>query len=307
MRIVVTGATGFIGQPLVTRLRERGDAITVLSRDPARARDRLGVDAIEADLETPGAWIAALAGCDTIIHLAGEPIGGARWTARQKQIIRDSRVEATRTMVEALAALPATGRPRALICASGVDFYPFAADNDYDDDPVTEADPPGESFLARVCRDWEREAFAAEPLGVRVVAMRTGLVIGPGGAIGKMTSPFKLFVGGRIGHGRQWTSWIDREDVLGAYVAAATDDRYRGPINLVTDSIRNADFAKALGAALGKPSWLPVPGLALRAATGELAAYILNGRRVVPERLRALGFTWQRPALADALAAAISS
>jgi uncharacterized protein (TIGR01777 family) len=300
--VVVTGATGFIGPAIVARLREGGSRVVVLSRDAERARTRLGdVEAIAADLEAPGAWRDALANAAAILHLAGEPIAGKRWDARQKQVVRDSRVEATRTLVEAIAALPADARPRALIAASGVDYYGFAPDTDYDDDPVTEADPPGESFLARVCRDWEKEALAAEALGVRVACLRTGLVIGVGGALARMTTPFKLFVGGRIGHGRQWTSWIHRDDVALAYVTAATDERYRGPINLVTDSVRNADFAKALGRALGRPSWLPVPKLAVRAATGELAEYILQGRRVVPERLRALGFTWQQPTLEDAL------
>ncbi len=306
MTVVVTGATGFIGPAVVERLRAQGDAVRVLSRAAARARSVLGdVEAVAADLETPGAWRDALANTSAIVHLAGEPIAGKRWDARQKQVIRDSRVEATRTLVEAIAALPAAARPRTLISASGIDYYAFAADNDYDADPVTEADPPGETFLARVCRDWEREALVAESHGVRVACMRTGLVLGPGGALGKMTTPFKLFVGGRIGHGRQWTSWIHRDDVALAYAVAARDDRYRGPINLVTASIRNADFAKALGQAMHRPSWMPVPAFALRAAVGELAESLLHGRRVVPARLRELGFTWTQPRLVDALASGV--
>src|SRR5262249_60413642 len=142
-------------------------------------------------------------------------------------------------------------------------------------DEVTEKDPPGDTFLARVCRDWEREANAAGELGLRVATMRTGVVIGPGGALAKMTTPFKLFVGGRIGSGRQWFSWIHRADAVAAYVAALGDDRYTGPINLVAGSIRNAELAKTLGHALHRPSWLPVPGFALRAAVGELAEYLL--------------------------------
>jgi uncharacterized protein (TIGR01777 family) len=132
--------------------------------------------------------------------------------------------------------------------------------------------------------------------------MRTGMVLGPGGALAKLTTPFRLFVGGPIGSGRQWVGWIHRDDAVRAYLAAVTDERYAGPINLVTDSVRNADFARALGTALGRPSWLPVPGFALRAALGELADHALHGRRVVPARLRALGFTWIHPTLAEALA-----
>jgi len=306
MKIVVTGATGFVGSALVPALLARGDEVTVLSRNAARAKAALGaVTAVDADLEQPGAWTSSLAGQDAIIHLAGESVGVKRWNARQKQIVRDSRVEATRTIVEAIAALPAASRPKALISASGADYYPFAVDtDDFDDDPVSETDAPGESFLARLCRDWEKEATAAAEHGVRVVCMRTGLVIGPnGGGIEKMTTPFKFFVGGRLGHGRQFMPWIHRDDVVAAYIAAATDERYRGPINLVRASTRNADFARALGKALGRPSWLPVPAFAVKLAAGEFAEYVLQGRNVVPAKLTELGFTWKHATLESALAA----
>jgi len=305
MKIVVTGATGFVGSALVPALLARGDEVTVLSRNAARAKAALGdVTAVDADLEQPGAWTAALAGVDAILHLAGESVGVKRWNARQKQIVRDSRVEATRTIVEAIAALPAASRPKVLVSASGADFYPFAPEtDDFDDDPVPETDAPGESFLARLCRDWEKEALAAEAHGVRVVCMRTGLVVGPGGGLDKMTTPFKFFVGGRIGHGRQFMSWIHRDDVVAAYIAAATDERYRGPINLVRGSVRNAVFARELGKSLGRPSWLPVPAFAVKLAAGEFAEYVLHGRNVIPARLTELGFTWKHDTLASALAA----
>jgi uncharacterized protein (TIGR01777 family) len=307
MRVVVTGATGFVGQALVPALVARGDEVVALSRDAARARATLGagIEAVTADLEAPGAWTAALAGAASIVHLAGEPVAARRWDARQRQVIRDSRVETTRVLVEAIAALPAGVRPASLIAASGVDYYPFA-EGPLDDDEVTEADAPGDSFLARVCRAWEAEARAAEAHGVRVAMMRTGLVLGGGGALARMATPFRLFVGGRIGGGRQWLPWIHRDDAAAAYAAAVHDDRYRGPINLVTDSVRHRDFARALGAALGRPSWLPVPGFAVKVAVGELAEYLLHGRRVVPARLRELGFAWQHPALAGALEAALT-
>ncbi len=309
MKVVITGATGFIGQALVPALLVRGDEVVALSRDAERARAQLGagVTAVTADLEAPGAWTAALAGAGSVVHLAGEPVAAKRWNARQRQVIRDSRVETTRTIVEAIGALPAGERPGSLISASGTDFYPFAGDGvPLDDDEVTEADPPGDTFLARVCRDWEAEAGAAERHGVRVAMMRTGLVLGGGGGLAKMTTPFKLFAGGPIGSGRQWLPWIHRADAAAAYAAAVHDELYRGPINLVTDSVRNRDFARALGAALHRPSWLPVPGLAVRAVAGELAEYLLHGRRVVPARLRALGFAWQHPALDGALEAALA-
>lgn len=301
---MVTGATGFIGVPLVAALRARGDAITVLSRDAARARAELGeVTAVTAELQAPGAWTAALAGAGAIVHLAGAPVAAGRWDARRKQLLRDSRVETTRTIVEAIAALPADQRPHTLVSASGTDYYPFAPDLEFDDDDVTEIDPPGDSFLARVCRDWEHEAIAAEPLGVRVVCMRTGLVLGDGGALAKLATPFKLFAGGRIGNGHQWVPWIHLEDVVRAYEAAVSDHRYVGPINLVAGSVRNADLARAVGKWLGRPSWLPVPGFALRAAVGEFADYLLAGRKVVPAKLHALGFAWTHSTLAGALSA----
>jgi uncharacterized protein (TIGR01777 family) len=304
--IVVTGATGFIGTALVAALRAAGHAVTALTRDASRARRVLGdATVVTADLQSAGPWTSALAGAAAIVHLAGEPVAGRRWDAREKQRLRDSRVETTRTLVEAIAALPAASRPRALISASGIDYYPFAPDagtTEFDDDEVTERDPPGDSFLARLCRDWEAEARAAEALGVRVVCMRTGMVLGPGGALARLVVPFRLFAGGPIGSGRQWVSWIHRDDAVRAYATAIGDERYTGPINLVTGSVRNAELARALGAALGRPSWLPVPGFALRAALGELADYALHGRRAVPARLRELGFTWTYPTLAPALA-----
>jgi hypothetical protein len=308
MKVVVTGATGFVGQALVPVLRARGDEVIALSRDAARVRETLGegVTAVAADLEAKGPWTASLAGAGAIVHLAGESVGAKRWNARQKQVIRDSRVESTRTIVEAIGALPAGERPRALICASGTDYYPFADEAFDDDDEVAETAPAGDSFLARVCRDWEAEAHGAEAHGLRVVTMRTGLVLGGGGALSKMTTPFRFFVGGRVGSGRQWLPWIHRDDAALAYAAAVHDERYRGPINLVTESVRNRDFSGALGRALGRPSWLPVPGFAVKAAAGELAEYLLHGRRVVPARLRELGFTWKYPELQPALSAALS-
>ena len=308
MKTVVTGATGFVGTALIEALRARGDAITVLTRDAGRAKAKLGdyVTAVTADLETPGAWVSALSGADAIVHLAGESVGAKRWDAREKQVIRDSRVEATRTLVEQIATLPVEKRPRVLVCASGGDYYPFAMDtDDFDDDEVTESDPAGDSFLARVCRDWEKEAHGAEAHGLRVVCMRSGIVLGHGGgALDKLVTPFKLFVGGRIGSGRQWFSWIHRDDAVAAYVAATTDERYRGGVNLVAGSVRNAQLAAELGSLLHRPSWLPVPGFAVKLAAGEFAEYILKGRRIVPKKLRALGFPFRYPDLAEALRAA---
>lgn len=309
-KVVVTGGTGLIGRPLVRALLAAGHPVTALVRDVERAQHALGdaVELVVAELETPGPWLDELAGAQAVVHLAGEPIAGRRWDARQKQRIRDSRVESTRVMVEHLATVPAERRPRALVVASGIDFYGFANRELDDDDPVPESSPRGDSFLARVCAAWEQEALAAEGLGVRVVRVRTGVVIGPGGALARMTTPFKLFAGGRIGSGQQWFSWIHLDDAVAAYRAAITDPRYAGAINLVApDTVRNRELARALGGALGRPSWLPVPAFALRTAVGELAEYLLEGRRAVPTALERLGFAFAHPRLADALRAALSA
>lgn len=309
MKVLVTGATGFIGSAIVRALGARGDEVVVLTRNAGRAREALGdgVTCVTGEIESAGAWCEALGGVDGVVHLAGEPIAAKRWDARRKQVIRDSRVEGTRVLVEAIEALPAERRPRVLVSASGVDYYPYVADmpSGFDDDEVKETDGPGDDFLSRLCRDWEEEAARAESLGVRVVRMRTGLVLGPGGALARMTGPFRFFVGGRLGSGRQWVSWIHLDDVVAAYLAALSDDRYRGPVNLVADSTRAADLARALGAALHRPSWLPVPAFALRAAVGPLAEYLLHGRRVIPATLHALAFAFHHPDLPAALAASL--
>ena len=307
MRVVVTGATGLIGRALVPLLLERGDEVTVLSRDAERAKATLGdrVRAVTADLEAPGAWTEALVGAKAIVHLAGESIAGKRWDARQKQIIRDSRVESTRTLVEEIAKVPASERPTALISASGADYYPFALPGEFDDDEVTERDPAGDSFLARVCRDWEREANEARQSGLRVATMRTGIVIAKDGALAKLTTPFKWFLGGKLGNGKQWVPWIHLDDAAAAYAAAVQDDTYEGPIKRVAESVRNRELSGTLGRALGRPSFVPVPGFALKLAVGEMAPYLLQGRRVVPKRLRALGFTWKHPELEAAIRASL--
>jgi hypothetical protein len=304
VKIIVTGATGYIGHALVAHLLEREHQVVALVRDPGRAK--LGAARlVRADLEIAGPWCDELDGADAVIHLAGEPVAGKRWDARQKQLLRDSRIETTRSIVEAIAK--AAHKPRVLACASGIDYYPFALGlSGFDDDEVTESDPPGDDFLARLCASWEAEARAATSHGVRVCSMRTGLVLGgSGGALARMKRPFEWFAGGRIGSGRQLVSWIHRDDVIAAYIAALDDDRFSGPINLVAGSVRNAELARAIGHALHRPSWVPVPAFALRLAVGELAESILHGRNVVPEKLRRMGFSFAHPDLADALACSV--
>jgi uncharacterized protein (TIGR01777 family) len=311
--VAITGATGTIGRVLVERLLARGDKVVAFSRDFDRASKLLGnqpddrLDVVEAYLEGEGTWQQRLADADAVVHLAGEPIAGKRWDARQKQVVRDSRVESTRLVVEGIASLEPALRPTVLVCASGADYYDWVDESFDDEEEFDERAPAGETFLGRVCKAWEDEAARAESLGVRVVRMRTGVVLGPGGALDRMTTPFKLFVGGKIGRGTQWMAWIHQDDVIAAYLAAVDDERFDGPINLVApEPARARDVARAVGKALHRPSWLPVPGFAVRAAVGELADYLLAGRKVVPRALERLGFAFAHPHLEEAVAAALT-
>jgi len=306
-RVGITGGTGLIGHALVNALRDRGDLVRVFTRDADRARRVLGdgIEPVEAYLESSGAWQDHVSDCDALIHLAGESIAGERWDSRRKQILRDSRVESARFLAEAIGHTPRPLRPKVLVSASGVDYYDFAQPP-FDDDEFVETTAVGDTFLARLCRDWEEEARSAEEHGTRVVCMRTGVVLAPGGALTRMTGPFRFFAGGPIGSGKQWFSWIHLDDAVAAYLAALDDPRYAGPVNLVApDEVRARDLARTLGKALGRPSWLPVPGFALRAAVGELADYLLHGRRVMPAALRRLGFSWRHPTLDGAIRAAL--
>ena len=215
----------------------------------------------------------------------------------------DSRVDSTRYLIETVASLDQVDRPKTFICASGTDFYPLFGDHDLDaDDKVSENHSAGDSFLSRVCKNWEREAFEAKDLGMRVVVMRTGLVAGPGGGFDKLVTQFKLFAGGAIGSGKQWTSWIHIEDAVNAYFYAATHESIEGPCNLVApNNARYKDLAKALAKAIGRPSWLPVPKAALKLALGEFANHIVQGRRTYPEKLLEHGYEFKHPDVEDAM------
>ncbi|HTM20615.1 MAG TPA: TIGR01777 family oxidoreductase [Kofleriaceae bacterium] len=317
MRVLLTGATGFLGRPLVAALRARGHDVVVVSRDAAHARARLGAEVTVVEAETAyagGEWQDRIAGSTAVINLAGAGLGDRRWNAQWKQICRDSRIETTRYLVEGIAALSPADRPAVLVSASGTDYYPFAEDlaetsvRLTEDDDVTEKARPGDSFLARLCREWEAEARAAEASGVRVVLMRTGLVLGRGAALARMTAPFRFLVGGRLGPGQQWVSWIHIADAVAGYLFALDRTTLHGPVNLVApDPVRQRDLARAIGKAMHRPALLPTPAFAVKAAAGELAEYILHGRRAVPAALQAAGFTWQFPALDAALADLLQS
>lgn len=295
MRVTVSGATGRIGAPLVAALKARGDEVTVLSRDPQRAAKALGVDAVAWNLQGEPAPAEALAGRDAVVHLAGEDVG-QRWTSDAKRAIRDSREIGTRNLVAGLAA--AQPRPPLLVSASASGFY-----GAHGDELVDESSPPGRDWLADVCVRWEREADAAASHGVRVVKLRTGVVLdAEGGALAKMLPPFKAGIGGPIGGGDQYMPWIHRDDLIGLYLAAVASSDFSGPVNgSAPEPVTNKHFSKALGSALHRPAVAPVPGFTIKMMYGEMSQIVLTGVRMVPARVPELGYEFAHPDLGEAL------
>jgi uncharacterized protein (TIGR01777 family) len=290
MRVTVTGASGLIGSRLVQALRERGDEVTTLSRNPARG--------VQWDPATP-APADALNARDAVVHLAGENVA-QRWTPEARKRIRESRDLGTHNLVRGLER--ADVRPKALVSASAVGYYGHAGD-----ERLTEDAPPGDDFLAQVCVAWENEAQRAEQLGLRVVRIRTGVVLdAQGGALGRMLLPFKLGAGGPVAGGRQYMPWIHADDVVGLYLAALDDPRYTGPVNAsAPEPVTNREFSKALGRALRRPAIAPIPGTAIRALYGDMAEIVTEGQRAVPAKALALGHAFQHPDLDEALRLAV--
>jgi uncharacterized protein (TIGR01777 family) len=301
MRVTITGATGRIGGALVRALRERGDDVTILSRDPARAHSKLGVEAVAWQPGSETAPAAALSGRDGVIHLAGEDIA-QRWTEETRKRLRDSREVGTRNLVAGLRA--ADPRPGALVSASAVGYY-----GPRGDEPVTEDGAPGDDFLSEICVAWEREAIAAEELGLRVVRIRNGVVLDrDGGALAKMLPFFKLGIGGPVAGGDQRLAWIHLDDIVALYLAALDSPEWSGAVNGTAPSpATNKEFSHALGRALHRPAFAPVPGLAVRALYGRMADIVTNGVRAVPSRPLALGFSFAHPDLDEALRSALAS
>jgi uncharacterized protein (TIGR01777 family) len=297
-KVVVTGGTGRIGSLLVERLKARGDEVTILSRDPARARAELGLEAVRWDPNAGPAPAEALAGRDAVVHLAGEDIL-QRWNDEALQRIRSSREVGTRNLVEGLRQ--ADPRPDALISAAGTNYYGDRRD------PIDETAPPGDDVLAEICMAWEREAERAEELGVRVVRLRTGVVLDrQGGALKTMLLPFKLGVGGPVAGGRQQMSWIHVEDVIGMYEAAIDDERWSGPVNATGPRpVSNRELSKSLGRALKRPAIVPVPGFAVRLLYGGMAMIVLGGQHALPRRAAELGYRYRHPDLDEALRSAL--
>jgi uncharacterized protein (TIGR01777 family) len=270
MNIAITGASGFIGRHLMRSLAQAGHSVCALRRHAPPAES------------------------DVVIHLAGEPVA-QRWTAEARQRIRESRIAGTRNLVDALGRLPR--RPKALICASAIGYYGSRGD-----EILTESSAPGSGFLPEVCVAWEREAQAAESFGIRVVRMRTGLVLAAGGgALQRMLPPFRMGVGGRLGSGRQWMSWIHLEDLTAMFLFAV-ESQVRGPLNGVAPQpATNSEFTRELARMLRRPAVFPVPEFALRLLFGEMADVLLASQRVVPAAAQAAGFRFRFPQLSPAL------
>jgi uncharacterized protein (TIGR01777 family) len=300
MHVTLTGATGLIGTKLVRALRDHGDTVTILSRSPEKAQAQLGVEAIGWDPLAGPAPAEALRGRDAVIHLAGEPVA-QRWSDDVKRRIRDSREAGTRNLVAGLRAA-GPDAPKVLVCASAVGYY-----GRHGDERVPETAPPGDDFLAGVCAAWEREADAAETLGVRVVKIRTGVGLDAnGGALKTMLPPFKLGVGGPVAGGDQYLPWIHADDLVALYTHALTEPSWSGAYNgAAPEPVTNKAFSKALGRALHRPAFAPVPAFAIRLLYGDMAEIVTEGQRAVPEHALADGFTYKYADLDAALADAL--
>ncbi len=300
MNVVVAGGTGFIGSSLIPLLRLGGHDVVVLTRDTSRAPLKADVKLVRWDGVTQGEWAVHVRNADAVINMAGESIGSGRWTPSRKERIVTSRINATRALLESIRL--GEKRPSLFISSSAVGYY-----GPVDSGDVTEDHPPGSGFLADVCLRWEQEASAVGELGPRVVILRTGVVIGEkGGALERMLLPFRLYAGGPVGSGKQWFPWVHGDDMAGVILFALGHPELAGPVNVVApESVDMRAFCAALGVALSRPSWIPVPAMALRAALGEMADMVLTGQRVVPAKLLALGYRFRYPALAAALASVV--
>ena len=294
MRVFITGGLGFVGTQLSVRLLQRGHEVTVVDHSPEpKSYTPDQVKYVSADTTIPGVWQEELVKHDAVINLAGASIF-QRWNDITKQLIYNSRIFTTRNIVEAM-----TGEKGALLCStSAVGYYGFQYDEE-----LIEEDRPGDDFLAKVCVDWEREALKAADKGVRVTITRFGIVLGKtGGALGQMISTFKKFVGGPLGNGNQWFSWIHMEDLLSAFLFVFDNQDIHGPVNVCSPNpVRNRELATALGKELSRPSFFKAPAFLIRLVLGEFGSVVLEGQRIIPAKLLWQGFTFQYPEITGAL------
>ncbi|NEQ67294.1 MAG: TIGR01777 family protein [Symploca sp. SIO2D2] len=303
MKVAITGATGFVGSRLVEQLLAKGYQPLILTRNQAKAAKAFPkVEIVPYTPNQSGDWQNAIAGCDAVVNLAGEPIAESRWTPERKQEIFDSRKLGTQKIVEAIAQ--AKPKPGVLINASAIGYYGTSETASFD-----ETSPSGNDFLAKVCLDWEAEAKQVKEAGVRLVILRLGIVLGDGGgALAKMIPPFQLFAGGPIGNGRQWFSWIHRDDLVNLIIEALNNLEMEGVLNATAPNpVRMSEFCQALGEVLNRPSWLPVPSFAIEALLGEGGKVVLEGQQVLPKTTTSYGFEYQYPTAKQALAEILTS
>jgi len=304
MKLVVAGGTGFIGSALSARLTGQGHSLILLVRSISAAAEAPNETTILWQPGSAGTWEQtleeAIAGADGVINLAGEPIAAKRWSEAQKRKLRSSRIDTTLALVTAVGK--AKKKPAFFLNASAVGYY-----GPRGDEVVTEESGPGGDFLAEVCSEWEEEARKAEAHGVRVIRLRTGIVLGKGGgALSKMIPPFKLFIGGPLGTGRQWMPWIHLEDEIGLIQFLMENNNARGAVNATAPNpVTMKEFCRTLGGVLHRPCWAPVPAFALRLLLGEMAEMLLTGQRAVPAAAQKLGYRFRYPRLREALEALV--
>jgi uncharacterized protein (TIGR01777 family) len=306
MNVAIVGGSGLLGRHISAALLERGDRVLILSRDPGRVRRRLSSGAVVTrwSVDDPAGLATILGEVDAVINLAGVPVGPRPWTPGRRRAILRSRLEATGAIVAAIACLGSDRRPSVLVSASGTDSY-----TGLDASPATEASPSSDGFLARVCLAWEAEAGRARELGIRVAILRIGFVLARDATVLRLYAlPFRLHLGGPLGDGRQWLSWVHVDDVVALFALALDDSRADGIVNAVApEPAHQAEVAAAIGAALKRRSWLPVPAPLIRLAMGGASTLALGSRRIVPERAAELGYRFRRPELRSAVADALGA
>lgn len=306
MKIAITGATGFVGTGLVSKLNNENYSLIILTRNLQKAQRLFpqsafpNVEIISYQATQSGEWQQSISGCDAVINLAGEAIA-ERWTSEHKKAILESRKLGTQKIVEAISQ--AEHKPKVLINSSAIGYYGSSETETFSENSVS-----GKDFLAQVCQNWETEAEKVKDYNVRLVILRFGIVLGNGGALAKIIPPFQLFAGGPIGSGRQWFSWIDRDDLINLIIFALNQTNMAGIFNATAPNpVRMNELCQTLGNVLKRPSWLPVPDFALELLLGEAAQVVLEGQQVLPQATQSIGFDFQYPQLKNSLKKILST
>ncbi|EHQ91011.1 TIGR01777 family oxidoreductase [Desulfosporosinus youngiae] len=303
MNVLIFGGTGFLGRHLTEELLSCGYQVSVITRNRQMIANKIesDVELLEWDNTTPLSSIRNLGAIDGVINFAGESIGNRRWTDSVKPEILNSRINSTRAIVNAIN--DGTIKPKVLINASAVGYY-----GSHQNEKITESEAPGQDFLAEVCRKWEAEAYKVHKQSTRVVTIRIGIVLGSQGALARMVTPYKFYVGGPLGKGDQWLSWIHIQDLLRMLRFIIEQDQVTGPVNgTAPNPVTMKDFSKTLGEVLGRPSWLPAPEFLLRMALGQMSEMLLHGQRAIPKKIVEAGFEFRFPDLKSALEDALGT